>query len=141
MVVVLACLGLLALSCPVQAQQPGTSYEQPGSKYYVWGQVRNPGAFSFIASPDLLELLSASGGPTNDANLKQVLLIRAVSKKRTRIDLQAMLSTGQVIRLSPGDVVIVPSSAWYHMRDALSILATAAGFVTLYFTVMTWAGR
>ncbi len=121
--------------------QPAGSGPVPGSKYYVWGQVRSPGAYSFVASPDLLELLSASGGPTNDANLKRVLLIRAVTKKRTRIDLQAMLTTGQVVRLSPGDVVIVPSSPWYYMRDVLSILSTAAGFVTLYFTVMTWAGR
>jgi len=120
--------------------QPAGSGPVPGSKYYVWGQVRSPGAYSFVASPDLLELLSAGGGPTNDANLKRVLLIRAVTKTRTRIDLQAMLATGQVVRLSPGDVVIVPSSPWYYMRDALSVLTTAAGFVTLFFTIMTWAG-
>ena len=132
----LVLLGLLALSSPVQAQ---LQYEQPGSKYYVWGQVHAPGAYSFVASPDLLELLSASGGPTRDANLKRVLLIRAVTKKRTRIDLQAMLVTGQVLRLSPGDVVIVPSTPWYYMRDVLSILSTAAGFVTLYFTIVAWA--
>lgn len=131
-------LGLLASSSPVQAQ---FQYEQPGSKYYVWGQVASPGAYSFVASPDLLELLSAGGGPTKDANLKRVLLIRAVTKKRTRIDLQAMLVTGQVVRLSPGDVVIVPSTPWYYMRDVLSILTTAAGFVTLYFTIVTWAGK
>jgi protein involved in polysaccharide export with SLBB domain len=134
----LVCLGLLALSRPVQAQ---LTYDQPGSKYYVWGQVGSPGAYSFVASPDLLELLSASGGPTRDANLKRVLLIRAVTKKRTRIDMQAMLVTGQVVRLSPGDVVIVPSTPWYYMRDVLSILTTAAGFVTLYFTIVTWTGR
>jgi protein involved in polysaccharide export with SLBB domain len=137
-VAALGLLGLLALSSPVQAQ---LQYEQPGSKYYVWGQVHAPGAYSFVASPDLLELLSASGGPTNDANLKRVLLIRAVTKKRTRIDLQAMLTTGQVVRLSPGDVVIVPSTPWYRMRDALSILTTAAGFVTLYFTLEAYATR
>jgi hypothetical protein len=139
-VAALVFLGLLALPRPVQAQQPG-AYEQPGSKYYVWGQVGSPGAYSFVVSPDLLELLSASGGPTRDANLKRVLLIRAVTKKRTRIDLQAMLVTGQVVRLSPGDVVIVPSTPWYYMRDVLSILTTAAGFVTLYFTIVTWTGR
>ena len=81
-------------------------------RVYVWGQVRAPGAYSFIASPDILELLSAAGGPTENANLKRVILIRAVTQTRMRINLSAMLNKGQVVRLSPGDVVIVPSSGW-----------------------------
>ena len=83
-VAALVCIGLMALAGLVQAQ-PAPGSQVPGSKYYVWGQVRTPGAYSFIASPDILELLSAAGGPTPDANLKRVVLIRAVSQTRTRI--------------------------------------------------------
>ncbi len=124
----------------------GWAWAQPasqvtGSKYYVWGQVRSPGAYSFVASPDLLELLSAGGGPTDNANLKRVVLIQAVTKKQTRINLQAMLATGQVVRLSPGDVVIVPSSPWYYIRDGLAVLTTAASLITLFLTVANWFGR
>jgi len=124
----------------------GWAWAQPasqvtGSKYYVWGQVRSPGAYSFIASPDILELLSSAGGPTDNANLKRVVLIRAVTQERMRINLQAMLYAGQVVRLSPGDVVIVPSSPWYYIRDGLAVLTTAASLVTLFLTVMSWTGR
>ena len=136
-VAMLVCIWLTMLAGLVQAQPAPVS----GSKYYVWGQVRSPGAYSFVASPDLLELLSAAGGPTENANLQRVILIQAVAQKRTRINLQTMLDKGQVVRLSPGDVLLVPSSPWYYVRNALEVLTTAAGFVTLYFTVLTWAGK
>jgi hypothetical protein len=120
--------------------QPAGS-QVPGSKYYVWGQVRSPGAYSFIASPDILELLSAAGGPTDNANLTRVVLIRAVTQKRVRINLQAMLDKGQAVRLSPGDVVIVPSSPWYYIRDGLVVLTSVASLVTVVLTIMNWAAR
>ena len=113
----------------------------PGSKYYVWGQVRSPGAYSFIASPDIVELLSTGGGPTESANLRRVVLIRAVTQKRTRIDLQKMMDSGQVARLAPGDVVIVPSSPWYYIRDGLVVLTSAASLVTVVLTIMNWAAK
>jgi protein involved in polysaccharide export with SLBB domain len=116
-----------------------TPSQVPGSKYYVWGQVRAPGAYSFVASPDIVELLSAGGGPTENANLRRVILIRAVTQKRTRIDLPKMMDSGQVARLGPGDVVIVPSSPWFYIRDGLVVLTSAASLVTVVLTIMNWA--
>jgi hypothetical protein len=139
---VLACCGLMALAGLVQAQPVRSGAapmaDVPGSKYYVWGQVRTPGAYSFIASPDILELLSAAGGPTENANLKRVVLIRAVTQTRMRINLEAMLNKGQVVRLSPGDVVIVPSSAWYSFRDGLTVATSIVSLATLAITILTW---
>ena len=121
----------------------GAGWAQPaqglGSKYYVWGQVRSPGAYSFVASPDIVELLSAGGGPTENANLKRVVLIRAVTQKRTRIDLQKVMDSGQVMRLAPGDVVIVPTSGWSNVRDWLTVLTSAASLITLVLTIMARA--
>lgn len=111
-----------------------------GSEYYVWGQVRAPGAYAFVANPDILELLSTAGGPIDNANLGRVILIRAVTQKRVTINMQAMLSSGQVMRLSPGDVVIVPSSAWYNVRDCLTVATSIATLVTLVITVLNWTG-
>jgi len=110
----------------------------PGSKYYVWGQVRSPGAYSFIAAPDIFELLSAGGGPTENANLKRVVLIRAVTQKRTMVNLEATLDSGQILRLSPGDVVIVPTSAWYSIRNGLTVVTSVATLVTLAITILNW---
>ena len=142
-VAVLVCAGLLAMAGVVWAQPVRSGVapaaDVPGSRYYVWGQVRSPGAYSFIASPDIVELLSAGGGPTENANLRRVTLVRAVTQKRTQIDLQKMMDSGQVLRLAPGDVVIVPASPWSYIRDGLVVLTTAATLVTVVLTIMNWA--
>ncbi len=144
-VTALVCFGLVALAGVISAQPvrsgAAPAADVPGSRYYVWGQVRSPGAYSFIASPDIVELLSAGGGPTENANLRRVTLIRAVTQKRTRIDLQKMMDSGQVLRLAPGDVVIVPSSPWFYIRDGLVILTSAASLVTVVLTIMNWAAK
>ena len=112
----------------------------PGSKYYVWGQVRSPGAYSFVASPDIVELLSAGGGPTENANLRRVVLIQAVTQKRTKINLQRMMDSGEILRLSPGDVVIVPSSPWPNVRDWLSVLTSVASLTSVVLLLLDRAG-
>ena len=111
-----------------------------GSACYVWGQVRSPGAYGFVANPDILELLSAGGGPTENADLRRVILIRAVTQKRMSVNLQAMLASGQVVRLAHGDVVIVPSSPWYHVRDWISIVTVASTLATLALTIVNRVG-
>jgi hypothetical protein len=122
-----------ALAQPAQLQAPAFNY-------YVWGQVRNPGAYNLGASPDIVELLSAAGGPTEDANLRHVVLIRATTQQRVNINVKKMLYSGQIISLSPGDIVIVPSSAWYTVFRYLSVTTTLVSVATLIFTIMTWVG-
>lgn len=114
--------------------------QTPGSACYVWGQVRAPGAYSFVANPDILELLSAGGGPTENANLANVILIRAESQQQSNINLRRMLASGQVVRLAPGDVVIVPSSTWYRVRDWLSVVTVASTLATLAVTILYKVG-
>ena len=118
------------------AQAPGPTF-----KYYVWGQVRAPGAYSLGANPDLVELLSAAGGPTQFADVRHIVVVRAVNQQRMKIDLKKMLGAGKVVPLSPGDVVMVPNSPWYTIRDGLSITATLVSFATLVFTIMNWVSR
>jgi len=130
---VLACC--LALAGSLAAQSGG------GTKYYVWGQVRAPGAYSFLAAPDILELISAAGGPTEDAALTRVVIIRAITQTRTRVNLQTMLNRGQVMRLSPGDVVMVPSSAWYSFRTGLAVVSSVVSLATLFITILNWMDR
>ena len=89
---------------------------------------------------DLFELISAAGGPTEDANLTRVIIIRAVSQTRTRINLQAALNKGELVRLSPGDVVMVPSSAWYRIRTGLTVFTTIVSMLTLAITLASWVG-
>jgi len=112
----------------------------PVFKYYVWGQVRSPGAYSLGASPDLMELLSAAGGPTQNADVRHVVLIRATTQQRVRINLKTMMFSGQIVSISPGDIVLVPNSPWYSVTLYFSMTATLVSFATLIFTVMNWMG-
>jgi protein involved in polysaccharide export with SLBB domain len=115
--------------------------QAPVFKYYVWGQVRGPGAYSLGANPDLLELLSAAGGPTEYADVRHVVLVRATTQKRMNINLKKMLDAGQVVPLSPGDVVMVPNSLWYRVRDGISIVTTISSFATLVLVIMNGVGK
>lgn len=118
--------------------QPGPA---PTFKYYVWGQVRSPGAHSLGPSPDLMELLSAAGGPTQYADVRHVVLVRATTQQRVNINLKAMLFSGQIVLLSPGDIVLVPNSAWYSIREYFSITTTVVSFATLVFTILNWVSK
>ena len=136
LVAVLVTVGGTVLAQPVSSARP----QPPGSAYYVWGQVRAPGAYNFVANPDILELLSAGGGPTENASLTNVALIRALDQRRTTVDLRAMLASGQVIRLAPGDVVIVPTSGWYQVRNWFSVVTVASTLATLTLTIVNLVG-
>ncbi|MBM3332051.1 hypothetical protein FJY68_09420 [candidate division WOR-3 bacterium] len=134
-VAALVCLGLTALAVPVAAQ-PAAGSRAPVFKYYVWGQVRTPGAYVLGGSPDLLELLSAAGGPTEHADVRRLVLFEATTQKQKRIDVKKVLAAGQVIPLSPGDVVLVPNSPWYSLRYVLDAVTTVASVATLAMTAV-----
>jgi len=136
--------GLAFSVAEAQATWPSTGgmtqAKAPEFKYYVWGQVGSPGAYLLGANPDLIELLSAAGGPSREANLRRVTLVRAVDRKRVRINVGRVLAKGDVIPLSPGDVVIVPRSVWYTIRDEFWIVTTGAVLVNLALTIYALAG-
>ena len=123
-----------ALAQPLQSRAPVF-------KYYVWGQVRAPGAYTLGSNPDLVELLSAAGGPTQYADVRHVVLVEAITQKQVKVDVKKMLASGQVVSLSPGDIVMVPDSPWYSMRYALEVATTIVSFATLAFVVMTWVAK
>lgn len=135
---VLALMAAMTTAQPLRSGE-GTPNQMSGSQYYVWGQVRAPGAYSFVAAPDIIELLSTAGGPSGDANLSRVVLIRAVTNKRMRVNLRAMLASGQVLRLSPGDVLIVPSTSWPSFRDGLTVLTSLASLTTAVISIILLA--
>jgi len=139
----IALLALLLAGAALAQSQTGSAplTQGPLFKYYVWGQVRGPGTYNLGPSPDVLELLSAAGGPTENADVRHLLLVQAYTQKQIKIDLKKMLAGGKVISLSPGDVVIVPPSPWYELRYGLSIASTVASLVTLGLVVLNWVTR
>ena len=132
---------LAVLVIPAKAQtvvtdpSAGTAAPAPVFKFYVWGQVQSPGAYRLGANPDIVELLSAGGGPTEKADISRITLVRGIDQSRQTLNLRRLLSTGQTTTLSPGDVVVVPELFWYRFRDELTIITSLAVFVNLYFSI------
>jgi hypothetical protein len=132
-----ACGLLLASGSQLQAQTSETATVglAPLFKFYVWGQVQAPGAYRLSANPDIIELLSAGGGPTEKADLNRVTLVRGIDQRRQTVNLRRLLNNGQTITLSPGDVVVIPEAFWYRFRDEITVVTTLAVFINLYFTI------
>ncbi|MFO7675823.1 MAG: SLBB domain-containing protein [bacterium] len=141
--VVLLLVGVFVLAARAQTTWPSQGSQQAQVltfKYYVWGHVRSPGAYNLGANPDVIELLSAAGGPNNEANLKRVMLVRSMSSERVRLDVSRLLEKGDVVPLSPGDVVIVPRSAWYTIRNELWAVTALGVLINLGLTIYVLTG-
>ena len=82
---------------------------------YVWGQVRNPGAYELPPSSSVVELISKAGGPTDYADLSKIKILR--KDKTYKINLKRRKSLSFL--LEQGDVVIVPPNRLYRLRRYL----------------------
>jgi len=79
---------------------------------YIWGQVRKPGLYIVPDNTSLLTLLSLAGGPTENAKLSKVKIVRPTTegKKVIIIDLNEYIKTGDenlIPILQPGDTIII----------------------------------
>ena len=90
-----------------------------GMQFSVMGRVKSPGTFTPGRYVNVLEALSLAGGPTEFANLDNVLVIRKVGDQLDtfRVRIASLFKTGadnsdvlraNIQRLQSGDTVIVP---------------------------------
>jgi polysaccharide export outer membrane protein len=90
---------------------------QEGNRIFVFGEVRQPGAYSFTGTTmPTLDLIAAAGGPTVFALLDQARIIRGdITKPEViSVDLKQLVETGdqsQNIPLMDGDIVYVSRTA------------------------------
>ena len=136
-------------SSGVFSYNPGAVYQYSGSltgteqlkiRTYIWGQVRNPGLYIVPDDTDLLTLISSAGGPTENAKLSKIRIIRstAESEKVIWVDLKEYLETGQaelIPILKPGDTVIVSGSTYYAFTKAVNWLSQIAVMLSVYVAI------
>ena len=90
-----------------------------GMQFSVMGRVRSPGTFTPGRYVNVLEALSMAGGPSEFANLENVLVIRKVGDRLStfRVRVGSLFKTGasssdvergNIGRIQTGDTVIVP---------------------------------
>jgi polysaccharide export outer membrane protein len=93
--------------------------ETAGLQFSIMGKVRAPGSFTSGRYLNVLEALSLAGGPAEFANLDNITLIREQGGEIVSIRLRlaklfkpgvspADVQRAGIVRLLPGDVVIVP---------------------------------
>jgi len=128
---------------------PGAVYQYSGSltgteqlkiRTYIWGQVRKPGLYIVPDDTDLLTLISSAGGPTENAKLSKVKIIRSTmdGDKIINVDLKEYLDTGQpelIPILKPGDTVIISGSTYYAFTKAVNWLSQIAVILSVYVAI------
>ena len=100
-------------------------------KYFIWGSVRRPGVHLLGPETDMTELLSSAGGPTDDATLSKVDIIRGIDRKIVRLNLNEIFESGQNVGLVPGDVVIVHRAFWARFRQNIILFSSIATLINL----------
>jgi polysaccharide biosynthesis/export protein len=93
--------------------QVSVSMHEYGSQFVtVIGEIRTPGRHLLRQNMYLIDLLAEAGGLTPYANRKQVEILRSESadkRRKLRVNLRDIEAGKKAdLRLSPGDVVIIP---------------------------------
>jgi hypothetical protein len=106
----------------------------------IWGQVSKPGRYRVPVTTDAVGLISFAGGPTEDAALSRVKLVRGAygSGQTMKINIDQYnkkADKSDVPMLNQGDVLIVPSTMYHKVMRAASFLSQAAVIITAYLVV------
>jgi len=107
---------------------------------YVWGQVRKPGLYIVPDNTSLLTLLSLAGGPTENAKLSKVKIVRPTTEgeKIIIIDLTEYIKTGDenlIPILQPGDTVIISGTVYYAFSKVADFVSKAAIILSVIVTL------
>lgn len=92
-------------------------------KVYVIGMVNRPGPVEYSRTLSVATAISEAGGPTEEAKLGHVLLLRRISSRQlaaTRLDLDGVFSGDDPaadVYLEQYDVVYVPKRAVSSLRE------------------------
>jgi hypothetical protein len=101
----------------------------------LWGAVNNPGRYEIPISTDLVELLSFAGGPTSNAIMDEVRIVRTVRRDNLmrKVEFEVNLDEMQkldekALDLEPGDTIIIEgrNMNWQDYALIVSTVATLA---------------
>ena len=117
-----------------------TGSEQLKIKTYIWGQVKNPGLYIVPDNTDILTLISSAGGPTENAKLSKIRIIRptAEGEKIKWVQLKEYMETGNedlIPILQPGDTVIVSGTIYYAFQKMAKFLSDVAIVLSVYTAI------
>ena len=117
-------------------------------KVLVWGYVEFPGQYIIPSTSTVNDLLALAGGPLPDAHLDELRLFRIKpdsSQEMIKFNYNDLLWNDNLNNrinipvLNAGDVLLVPGSPRYYLRDylglTLSIITTLSSVAVLLITI------
>ena len=100
---------------------------------YIMGSVKTPGRFAFNEKLGLLDILSAAGGPTSDADLARVRIAHRNenSPRVSRVNLLEFFETGDetlLPQVKTGDNIFIPSKdrSWVEKKKEETVRVLGA---------------
>ena len=103
-------------------------------------RVKKPGLYIVPDNTDLLTLISSAGGPTENAKLSKIRIIRTTEEgdQVIWVNMKTYLETGDpdlIPVLKPGDTVVVSGSTYYAFTKAVDWLAQIAIILSVYVAI------
>lgn len=120
---------------------PSGTVDQLKIYTYIWGQVRSPGLYLVPDNTDLLTLISLAGGPTENAKMSRVRIVRQTDEgdKIIWIDLRDYVQTGNqelIPMMKPGDTVVISGSTFYAFSKVADFLSKVVIVLSVYNMVV-----
>jgi protein involved in polysaccharide export with SLBB domain len=132
-----------------QSQGALYDYSDPESvniKVAIWGFVKFPGKYIIPINSTVNDLLSLSGGPTDDAHLNELKLIRiAEDSSQVVVDLsyedvmwdKEVKVFSRNRQITAGDILVVPGEQRLYFRDYLTIsLSVVSTLISLSILIL-----
>jgi polysaccharide export outer membrane protein len=135
------------------AQETGSLLRSRGSVYYlgdedellipvnIWGFVRLPGQYHVPNNTDLVSLLSYAGGPTENAKISNIRIVRTDPRRGNiiyTINVKRFIETADerlIPPLKPGDTIIVKGTTFYWISKFFEFVARLATFAQIFYFV------
>ena len=116
-------------------------------KVSVWGFVRYPGKYVVPIYTNVLDLLSYAGGPSDNAHLDDLRIYRVFpdsTQKIYKFDINDIWwgeklesDTLKIPQLKAGDILSIPGSQKYYLRDWLSMVLSIFSALTSLAILLT----
>jgi len=107
----------------------------------IWGFVQKPGQYMVPDNTELIALLSYAGGPTNDAKISNIRIIRNDPTQGNIvyvINVKKFIDTGDerlIPSLKPGDTIIVKGTTFHWITRFFSFISQLAVLVNIYYLI------
>ncbi len=108
----------------------------------VWGFVQKPGQYLVPDNTDLITLLSYAGGPTENAKISHIRVIRNDRKMGNvvyKVDVKKYIETGDdrlIPILKPGDSIIVNGTTFHWVSQFFEFVSRIAVVAQIYYFIV-----